>query len=285
MPKTKTTTIADLKAQSPKEVAKLPPKQRARYYLERYKPQIMDALPRQVNADRMLRVYLNAISAEPKLAECSTVSLIASIMNAAQLGLEINTPTGEAYVIPFKQKAQLIIGYQGMISLARRSGQIVSISARAVCAKDEFRFAYGLHEDLVHVPADGDRGPITHFYAVATLKDGGHAFEVMTVAQVKEVAARSQSRGASGPWKDHFEEMGRKTAIRRLFKYLPKSIEIAEAVDLDERAERGEDQPIPEGLDPAMEIPAAPKRLFGEDAGPERQEEGQGPEQKEATSE
>ena len=128
-----------------------------------------------------------------------------------------------------------------MIDLARRSGQIVSISARTVRDGDNFHFEYGLNESLTHIPGENEDSPITHVYAVAKLKDGGIQFEVMTKKQIEKVREKSKA-GDSGPWKDHWEEMAKKTVIRRLFKYLPVSIEMQRAVILDEKAEANVDQ-------------------------------------------
>ncbi len=137
---------------------------------------------------------------------------------------------------------QVIIGYKGLIDLARRSGQIVSIAAHEVCAADKFELIYGLEEKLNHTPAMGERGEVVGFYAVAKLKDGGYSFEFMSVHQVRDIMKATQSKGGYGPWKDHFIEMGRKTVIRRLAKYLPLSIEFQTAVALDNQAEAGRDQ-------------------------------------------
>ena len=174
-------------------------------------------------------------------------SLLGAVIQSSQLGLEPGTVLGHAYLVPYRNKktgtteAQFILGYRGMIDLARRSGQIESIAAQAVHAHDEFEFAYGLNETLVHKPAmTGDRGDIIAFYAIAKLKGGGHAFEVMPRADVDAVMRSSQSRGQWGPWKDHYSEMGRKTVIRRLAKYLPLSIEFATAAALDGQADAGE---------------------------------------------
>jgi recombination protein RecT len=139
---------------------------------------------------------------------------------------------------------QVIIGYKGLIDLARRSGQIVSIAAHEVCANDKFELVYGLDEKLIHTPSLGERGELIGFYAVAKLKDGGHSFEFMSLRQVQEIMAATQSKGKYGPWKDNFTEMGRKTVIRRLAKYLPLSIEFQTAVALDNMAEGGKDQHI-----------------------------------------
>jgi len=173
------------------------------------------------------------------------------------MGLEPNTVLGHAYLVPFNVKrkdangaerwvnsVQVIIGYKGLIDLARRSGQIVSIAAHEVCESDHFELVYGLDEKLNHTPAMGERGKVIGFYAVAKLKDGGYSFEFMSVHQVQEIMKATQSKGGYGPWKEHFIEMGRKTVIRRLAKYLPLSIEFQTAAALDGMAGAGKDQHV-----------------------------------------
>lgn len=214
------------------------------------KAQMALALPKHLTADRLARIATTEMRRVPALANCSPESFLGAIMQCAQLGLEPSNGLGQAYLIPFgngkdkqgRANVQLIIGYRGMIDLARRSGQIVSLSARSVYEKDEFSYQYGLHEDLHHKPnEDGETGELTHVYAVAKLKDGGVQFEVMSRKQIESV--RSQSKAANnGPWVTHFDEMAKKTVIRRLFKYLPVSIEIQRAAILDEKAEAGIDQ-------------------------------------------
>ena len=214
------------------------------------KAQMALALPKHMTADRLARIATTEMRRVPALANCSPESFLGAIMQCAQLGIEPSNSLGHAYLIPFgngkdkqgRANVQLIIGYRGMIDLARRSGQIVSLSARAVYENDEFSYEYGLHEDLTHKPSeDGNTGKLTHVYAVARLKDGGIQFEVMSRAQVDAIRAQSKA-GNSGPWQTHYEEMAKKTVIRRLFKYLPVSIEIQKAVGLDEQAEAGIDQ-------------------------------------------
>ncbi|MDI7504508.1 recombination protein RecT [Cronobacter dublinensis] len=216
----------------------------------RTKAQIALALPKHMTADRLARIAMTELRKTPKLMQCDQMSFLGAIMQCAQLGLEPGGALGHAYLLPFDRRqkqgnqwvtvateAQLIIGYRGMIDLARRSGQIVSLSARTVHENDTFSYAYGLEEKLEHVPCeDGNPGALTHVYAVARLKDGGVQFEVMSKAAVDKVRALSKS-GDKGPWVDHYEEMAKKTAIRRLFKYLPVSIELQRAVNIDEKAE------------------------------------------------
>ena len=215
-------------------------------------------LPKHFDSERMLKLALGALRTTPKLAGASLSSLLGSVVTCAQLGLEPNTPLGHAYLLPFDKRekrdgqwvtvetqVQVIIGWKGMVDLARRSGQIVSIAAHEVCEGDDFRFAYGLNEELDHRPAMKDRGAVIGFYAVAKLVGGGHSFEFMSCDEVNDIRdkaaeknrAKKDNQGRpiiTGPWLDNYVEMGRKTVLRRLFKYLPISIEslaFASAID------------------------------------------------------
>lgn len=210
----------------------------------RFTSQIAAALPSHISPDRISRIALTEMRKTPVLRDCDPLSLFGSIMQASQLGLELGGALGHAYLVPFRNKgrmdAQFIVGYRGMIDLARRSGQIVSLQAHEVYAGDDFDFAYGLDERLHHVPSRDvqNRGEVIAFYAVAKLKGGGHQVEVMWKSEVDAVRAQSKA-GQSGPWVSHYVEMGKKTVIRRLFKYLPVSVEMQQAVGLDEQADYG----------------------------------------------
>lgn len=267
------TNIADLKthggaAPPARPLATMKPREQVAYLLEQKKGELAKMLPRTLSIDRLLKVAQIAATTTPALAKCDVPSLVGAIGQCAQMGLEPNTVLGHAYLVPFNIKrkdaqgnerwvnsVQVIIGYKGLIDLARRSGQIVSIAAHEVCERDAFELVYGLDEKLNHTPAMGERGPVIGFYAVAKLKDGGHCFEFMSVHQVREIMNASQGyqRAAetakkygkaevSHPWTQHFVEMGRKTVIRRLAKYLPLSIEFQTAAALDESAAAGRDQ-------------------------------------------
>lgn len=227
--------------------------------LEKMKPQIKLALPRHVDPDRMLRIVLTTIQRTPKLLECTRESLLGCIVQCAQLGLEPDGMLGHAYLIPFfngrsnRFECQLIVGYKGLLKLARQSGEISSIVARVVHAKDEFQFEFGLERDtLVHRPTgDPDPGALTHAYAIFRLKDGAVHFDVMTVAQINRIRDSSQGYKrdkASSPWTHHYDEMAKKTVIRRASKMAPASIEdrLQRAAVLDERAEAGLPQDIEE---------------------------------------
>lgn len=225
-------------------------------FFEANRASIAAVLPKHASPDRMLKTALNAIRHTPQLQSCTLASLFGALVQSSALGLEPNTVLGHAYLVPFwnkkksRQDVQLIVGYRGMIDLARRSGQIVSIAAHAVHENDEFDVVLGTEGRIVHKPNMLDeRGEIVAFYSVAHMKDGGVAFEVMSRREVDRISRISQSKGDYGPWKDHYEEMGRKTLIRRLAKYLPMSVELATAVALDENADASKSQ----GLDRVLE--------------------------------
>ncbi len=251
-----TANIAELKqGQQARNLAEMKPKEQIAYLIKSRQSEIAKMLPKHLNAERLMKVAQIAATTTPALAKCDVPSLVGAIGQCAQMGLEPNTVLGHAYLVPFNTKrkdangnerwvnsVQVIIGYKGLIDLARRSGQIVSIAAHEVCEEDHFDMIYGLDEKLEHKPALGERGEVIGFYAVAKLKDGGHCFEFMSLHQIREIMAASQSKGKYGPWKDHFVEMGRKTVIRRLAKYLPLSIEFQTAAALDGMAEAGRDQ-------------------------------------------
>lgn len=254
---TQKTDLKSLQKKSGTEIAKMKPKDQVRTLLAQNQAAIAKILPKHVTPDRMMQVALTAFTTTPALQDCYIPSLISSVVQASSMGLEPNTALGHAYLLPFKNNqknrmdCQLIIGYRGMIDLARRSGEIISISAHAVYQNDDFAFEYGIEEKLRHIPSeDGhpDNEDLTHAYAIAHLKGGGHVFEVMTKKQIDKARSMSKTGGSSwGPWAKHYEEMARKTVIRRLFKYLPASIQMASAVQVDEEADRGEQHNIFEG--------------------------------------
>lgn len=240
------------------------------------KAQMALALPKHVTADRLARIALTEVRKVPKLAQCDQTSFLGAIMQCAALGLEPGGALGHCYLIPFENRraerteVQFIIGYRGMLDLARRSGQIVSLTARAVRKGDEFNYRFGVDETIHHVPADGDRGPITHVYAIAKLKDGGVQFEVMSIADVHKVRDNSQGyktamryakpgQPASTPWVEHEEPMALKTVTRRLFKWLPVSIELQSAIANDEMADAGLPQDNPLVIDGDYSVQDAPE--------------------------
>jgi recombination protein RecT len=212
--------------------------------LESLKGEMAKALPKHMTADRMARVSLTAVRMTKGLGDCTHASFAACIMTLSQLGLEPSNGLGHAYIIPFKNsragttEATLIIGYQGMIELARRSGQVENIWAYPVYEGDDFEVTYGLAPDVKHAPRflTNDPKKLIAVYAAATLK--GSTKPVFVVLQKVEIEA-FRKRGASGkniktPWDTDYQAMALKTAVRQLFKWLPKSVEMATAAVIDE---------------------------------------------------
>jgi len=202
------------------------------------------ALPKHLDADRLIRLAVTEFRKNPMLKECTPESLLGAVMQAAQVGLEPDA-LGSAYLVPYYNKnknvkeVQLQIGYKGLIELVRRSGQVTSIVANEVYENDEFDFEYGINEKLYHKPTmDADRGKLKCFYAYARFKDGGHAFTVMSVEQINQIRdkfSKSQKNGKHfGPWADHYESMAKKTVIKQLVKYMPISVEIQNQITRDE---------------------------------------------------
>ena len=232
-------------AESAREIAQANPQSDFKNTLATQWEKIAAVMPRHMSEERMYQLAVSAYNSTPQLAQCSIVSVLSCVMKCAALGLEPSAVDGlgRAYILPYRNRktggyeAQFIMGYKGMIDLARRSKEIESISARAVYSGDEFAYSYGLHEDLQHVPSDEPKEgrELTHAYCIAKFKDGGHYFNVLTREDI-EKARKSSQAGASkySPWATHFEQMAVKTAIRRAFPYLPVSIEAQSAAASDE---------------------------------------------------
>ena len=203
-------------------------------------PEIRRALPTVLTPERFTRMALSAINNTPTLADCTPMSFIAALMNAAQLGLEPNTPLGQAYLIPYKNKGvlecQFQLGYKGLIDLAYRTGKIQMIQAHAVREYDYFEYQYGLDSKLIHRPGEGDRGDITFIYGLFKLDNGGYGFEVSNKADMDAFAAKySKSFGGRySPWTENYEDMAKKTVIKRALKYAPVSADFQKALSMDE---------------------------------------------------
>ena len=202
--------------------------------------QVKKALPSVITPERFIRMVTTAMNTNPQLKECSAESFLGAMMAAAQLGLEPNTQLGQAYIIPYKnkgkQEAQFQIGYKGLIDLAYRSGEVTMIQAHVVYENDDFDYELGLDPKLKHVPAKSNRGEPVYVYAIFKTKSGGEGFECMSMDDVKSHAARySQAYNSSySPWKTNFEEMAKKTVLKRVLKYAPLKSDFIRGVAQDE---------------------------------------------------
>lgn len=213
------------------------------------KQEIAKALPKHMSPERFSRVVVTAATKTPELLECDPTSLFSCLLLGAQLGLEPNGPDQKAFLIPYKKTCSFQLGYRGMLELARRSGEIASIHAEVVYEKDTFELTLGLDPNLVHKPnlTETDRGAVVLAYSVAKLKDGSVDFIWMKRSDIDK--ARKANKGKSPAWETWFDEMAKKTVMKRHLKTLPMSIEVQDAINTDEtvRTEIQEDMLETEG--------------------------------------
>lgn len=223
------------KASGAGTVQKASPNAGMKQLMTKMAKEIEAALPSMISSERFQRVALTAFSNNPKLQQCEPMSFIAAMMESAQLGLEPNTPLGQAYLIPYGSKVQFQIGYKGLLELAQRSGKIKTLYAHEVRENDEFDIDYGLEQKLIHKPLlKGSRGEVIGYYAVYHLDTGGHSFVFMTKQEILEHAMKFSKTFKMGPWQTDFDAMAKKTVIKQLLKYAPLSIEMQKAVSSDE---------------------------------------------------
>lgn len=223
--------------------------------IERMQVEYQRAMPKGAEAVHLVRDALTCLRTINKLDQCEAPSVLGALMTCAQLGLRPGV-LGQAWPVPFWDKkagpkdprtdkpkgayrAQLVIGYQGLVELAHRSGRVASLIARTVYASDVFEVDYGLSDNLIHKPnLNGNRGEPIAYYAIVKFTNGGHAFYVMShpemLAYRDQYASTKGEYGVFGPWKDHFEAMAHKTCVRQLAKWMPKSAELASALAADE---------------------------------------------------
>lgn len=210
-------------------------------YLKLYKKQFEAALPKMITPERFTRMAMTALTTNSKLRESTPESFIGACLLSAQLGLEPNTPLGQAYLIPYwnskrgATECQFQVGYKGLLDLAYRSGLFRNITAQIVYENDEFQYSYGLEPTLKHVPAKSNRGNEEYVYAVYNLNNGGFAFEVMSIDDIRSFAKEKSKSYSKGPWQTDFEAMAKKTVLKRLLKYAPLKTEVAEGVGYDDR--------------------------------------------------
>lgn len=221
------------KAEKPKSVKDL---------IEIRMPEIQKVLPSVISPQQFLRLTLNAIQSTPHLMECTMPSFYGAVMQCAQLGLKPNV-NGEAYLIPFKNnkkggvyECQFIVGYKGLMLLARRSGEVANIDAQTVYENDTFDLAYGFEPTLIHKPyLKGDRGKPIGFYATVILKDGGKSAYYMTVEDAQKYGKRYSKAYNNSPWVTDFEAMAKKSCLRQVLKYAPMSTDVDGAIRTDEK--------------------------------------------------
>lgn len=217
-------------------------------YIKAMEGEIKKALPSVMTPERFTRIVLSAISSNPTLADTTPQSFLGAMMQSAQLGLEVNTVLGQAYILPYYNKgtleAQFQLGYKGLIDLAYRSGEVESIQAQIVYENDNFKVQYGLEPKLEHIPADTNRGNPVKVYALFRTKSGGYGFEVMSMEDIRNHAKKySKAYDSScSPWKNNFEEMAKKTVLKRVLKYAPLKSDFVKGVATDETIKKEIDE-------------------------------------------
>ena len=256
----------------------LTPVQAVGKLFERNQKRILTAVPRSVGSDpaRLLSIAYNSIIYNEKLVKCSHESLLGGVMEALKMGITIGGPMQEAWLVPFNNRKQIngqwttvleatmIVGYQGYRNIIDRGRAVLDLHPRAVGHKDEFSYEFGTNPRIIHRPAGAAplrEAELRAAYAVARLRGGGLQLEVLEKPEIDQHRARSRAKD-NGPWANEqdYVPMALKTAIRKLAKYVPKSSEIlARALELDEKADRGEPQDfaLPEGAEFFDVAPAA----------------------------
>lgn len=204
-----------------------------------------------LDATQLIKMVGLAASRNPRIAQCTPMSVLNAVMTCAELNLYPSATLGTAYFVPYQNRknrdkpvyeCQLIVGYRGMCTLARRSGEIVSIQAEVVREGDEFELEYGLSPIFRHKPKGDTSKPVLKVWALAMLKGGGHQMVVMSRDEIE--AVRDRSRAANdGPWVTDPVEMAKKTAIRRLCKLLPLTPEVENSLGTIDRSEVDLDLP------------------------------------------
>ncbi len=206
------------------------------------------SLPRHLSPERMARMVINQLQDNQQLQEIAVNnpgSIYRAVLQAADVGLEINGPLGHAYMVAYRNKklgakeAKLIPGYRGLVELMRRAGAVNHVQAAAVYEADHFEIELGLDPKLEHKPCvTGDRGELILTYAVAFYANGQRQFVWVPRSEIDKTMRRSPSKDKKGnvvgPWRDDFEPMAVKTAIRRLANIVPMAAEAAELDSMDE---------------------------------------------------
>lgn len=226
-------------AEAAQESGEGKPRRTIVHLVEAQRDQIERALPNTVSPDRLVRVALTTLRTTPKLTQCTPESFLGALMLSAQLGLEPG-PLGHAYFVPRWNKhlkaneVTFLLGYRGLIDLARRSDEITSIEARSVFDDDDFDFEHGSESYLRHKPNLRKRkGSPWAYYGVAKFRGGGHYFEVLNRDDIEGRRGRSAAKD-TGPWKTDYDAMARKSVIRAMAPYLPLTVHAAQALAQDE---------------------------------------------------
>lgn len=208
-------------------------------FLDKFKPQMALALPKHLTADRMARLAVTAFSSTPKLQECEPKTIVASIMTAATLGLEIGVD-GQGFLVPYGRTCQFVPGWKGLVDLVSRSGR-ATVWTGAVFEGDEFDYALGDSPFIRHRPGEeNDPDKITHVYAVGRVNGSEYpVIEVWTIRKVWKHRDKYNKVGAKHYSFRDPEMYARKVPLLQVLKYMPKSIELQNAMAIANAADNG----------------------------------------------
>jgi recombination protein RecT len=257
-----------------------------RKVIDRQASELAKVLPADMDPDRFARLVVSAVKSTPKLmlafgTKQGEQSILLAAMEAAAIGLEPNTPTQQAWLVPRKDdgvwEGRLWIGYRGLLTLARRSETIKELVAGVVRGRDEFEWSRQLDRDtLEHRIADGDRGTATHVYAIARLVNGGVQFAVLTREEVEKRREmsdgwRSQTSRPYSPWTKWPDAMWMKSAVRSLVPWLDLSDaaarDVGRALAADERRLRLDDDLVIVPADDEIDGEELPELVEGDHGG------------------
>jgi recombination protein RecT len=214
------------------------PIERLKTVLSANKAKILEAAGGKIDPGRMVAAVLQVAYHQPALLKCDPLSILSCMVNAATLNLELSGPLGQAWMVPYGAKATFQIGYKGWVTLAFRSDRVADVQARIVHAADGFAYELGSDPRIVHKPNPRDRGDPVTFYALVRYKGGGLNFEVMTVEEVADHRRRYvKNTRADSPWITSPSQMALKTVVKRLMKLSPISVDVQQALAMDEDRE------------------------------------------------
>lgn len=210
--------------------------------LERMKPQIALALPKHLNADRMARIALTEFNKSKQLQECTPQTILASLMTAAQLGLEPGIG-GQGYLIPYGKNCTFVPGWKGLVDLVSRSGRAV-VWTGVVRPGDAFEYRLGSDPKCDHIPGDGiGDEEFTHVYACGKVRGAElPIIEVWTRAKVLNHLNKYNKVGERHYAKkdeNNLEMYAKKVVLLQILKYMPQSIELNNALEISDAADSG----------------------------------------------
>lgn len=208
-------------------------------FLEKFKPQMALALPKHLTADRMARLAVTAFSSTPKLQECDPKSIVAGIMTSATLGLEIGVD-GQGFLVPYGKTCQFVPGWKGLVDLVSRSGR-ATVWTGAVFEGDDFDYALGDAPYIRHRPGEeNDPDKLTHVYAVGRVNGSNYpVIEVWTIGKIRKHRDKYNKVGAKHYSFRDWEMYARKIPLLQVLKYMPKSIELQNALAISNAADAG----------------------------------------------